>query len=186
MVIYGRHILAPGKALLPFRMGRDRAIQSTQISLLGLTTTYWKFYKNWLFCEVSRTFTYYVVWHRQPTSINMAHSSWEQGAQRCKSSVRGEAGQASRPWSHEVQAPSPSVLDSLFWTRKATVDFISEDFVGASYWGPVYCLCREPWLLIPLLGGVLGNVWGVLLIFLESGECFPCSKYQYVPWGEAR
>lgn len=101
-------------------MGRAIVILSTQISLLRLTKTHWKFYKNWLFCKVSRTFTYYVVWHWQPMFISMSSSSWEQGSQRCKY-AGGPGVQAGATMS----GTSLYGLDSLFWMEKAMVDSAS-------------------------------------------------------------
>lgn len=130
-------------------------------------------------------------------SISMNGSSWEQGAQRCKSEVRAVVGRHSG-WSHEVPVPFPSGLDSLFWMRKATMDSTSPRILwGSGTMGPYLAfagsygylssshekglgICREYSWFSWSVGSVT-----VIKKWAQQAK-LPCSKCQYAPWGDAR
>lgn len=151
--------------MLSFRIGRSRAIQSTQISLLGWKKHSGNFTKTDLsvkFPELSPT-----TWSGTDSPCLSVWAIPAGNRELRGANIQWRLWQARCPgWSHIVLAPYPSGLDSLFWTGKATEDSGSLRFCGdLLLWANV----------LPLWGAIVApspmrSVWdyvGNTLVFPE-------------------
>ena len=106
--------------MLSFRLGRTRAIQSTQISLLGWQKHSGNFRKTDFsvkFPELSPT-----TWSGTDSPCSSVWAIPAGSRELRGANLQWRLWQARRPgWSHEVLAPSLSGLDSPFWTGKTTM-----------------------------------------------------------------